>query len=260
LKNSKDPDEYINKNGIEKFREAVKNAMPATEFKISLIKQQYDTTGADGKILFIDEVVNVFTRIKDAVEVDAYITKVAEDTGISRDAILSKYREKTSKNNFRRIPTKSEYQKKTEVRRREQKKELRASGRLLDAQKRLLGLVSQSKKLYKMVSAQLKPEDFASEVYKRLAQSIYSAYENDLSPEPAMILNEFTGDDISEASEVFYNLEVYSGDEETVKELLYTVKLETLDMRINAETNPAELAELFKAREKLIDEKNTWEE
>ena len=42
LKNAKDPDEYINKNGVEKFKEAVKNAMPATEFKISLIKKQYD--------------------------------------------------------------------------------------------------------------------------------------------------------------------------------------------------------------------------
>ena len=31
LKNAKDPDEYINKNGVEKFKEAVKNAMPATE-------------------------------------------------------------------------------------------------------------------------------------------------------------------------------------------------------------------------------------
>ena len=87
LKNAKDPDEYINKNGVEKFKEAVKNAMPATEFKISLIKKQYDVTSTDGKILFIDEVVNIFTKLKDAVEVDAYITKVAEDTGISLSLI-----------------------------------------------------------------------------------------------------------------------------------------------------------------------------
>lgn len=112
LKNAKDPDEYINKNGVEKFKEAVKNAMPATEFKISLIKKQYDVTSTDGKILFIDEVVNIFTKLKDAVEVDAYITKVAEDTGISREAIASKYREKISKGSYKRIPTKNEYQKK----------------------------------------------------------------------------------------------------------------------------------------------------
>ena len=75
-----------------------------------------------------------------------------------------------------------------------------------------------------------------------------------------MMLNDFSGDDLSEASEVFYNLEVYSGDEETVKELLYTIKLEKLNMHINAETDPTNLMDLFKQREELLNEKNTWEE
>ncbi len=260
LKNAKDPDEYINKNGIEKFREAVKKALPATEFKISLIKKQYDTTSADGKVLFIDEAVKEFVKIKDAVEVDAYITKVAEDTGISRDAILSKYREATSKNSFRRIPAKTEYQKKTERRRREVKKERKATSSLIEAEKRLLGLISQSKKLCKMASEQLKPEDFSTDVYRRLAKEIYERCADDAPIDPAMALNSFSGDEISEASEVFYNMEIYSGDEATVTELLYTIKLEKTDILINDETNAAALAELFKEREKIINEKNTWEE
>ncbi len=260
LKNAKDPDEYINKNGVEKFKEAVRNAVPATEFKISLIKKQYDTTSTEGKILFIDEVVKIFARLKDAVEVDAYITKVAEDTGISRDAILSKYREKTSKNTYRRIPTKTEYQKKAEQKQRETVREQKITASLLEAEKRLIGLISQSKKLYKIASAQIKAEEFSTDVYRRLARLIYDSYENGSAPDAAMILNSFSGGDVSEASAVFYNLEVYSGDEETVKELLYTIKLERLDIRINAETNATALAELFREREKLLEEKNTWEE
>ena len=260
LKNAKDPDEYINKNGVEKFKEAVKNAMPATEFKISLIKKQYDVTSTDGKILFIDEVVNIFTKLKDAVEVDAYITKVAEDTGISREAIASKYREKISKGSYKRIPTKNEYQKKVEQRKRETTKNQMVTSSLLEAEKRLLGLISQSKKLYKMSSAHIKAEEFSTDVYRRLAKSMYVSYENGMSPDPAMMLNDFSGDDLSEASEVFYNLEVYSGDEETVKELLYTIKLEKLNMRINAEADPTNLMDLFKQREELLNEKNTWEE
>ena len=260
LKNAKDPDEYINKNGVEKFKEAVKNAMPATEFKISLIKKQYDVTSTDGKILFIDEVVNIFTKLKDAVEVDAYITKVAEDTGISREAIASKYREKISKGSYKRIPTKNEYQKKVEQRKRETTKNQMVTSSLLEAEKRLLGLISQSKKLYKMSSAHIKAEEFSTDVYRRLAKSMYVSYENGMSPDPAMMLNDFSGDDLSEASEVFYNLEVYSGDEETVKELLYTIKLEKLIMHINAETDPTNLMDLFKQREELLNEKNTWEE
>lgn len=260
LKNAKDPDEYINRNGIEKFREAVKKAVPATEFKISLIKNQYDVTNTDGKILFIDEVVNIFTKLKDAVEVDAYITKIAEDTGISRDAILSKYKEKTSKNTYRRIPAKTEYQKKTEQQKREAARERKVTGSLIEAEKRLIGLISQSKKLYKAACEKIQPEEFSTDVYRRLAKSIYDSYKKDTSPDPAMILNEFSGDDVSEASAVFYNLEIYIGDEAAVRELLYTIKLEKLDIRINSETNAAALAQLFTERGKVLEEKNTWEE
>lgn len=260
LKNAKDPDEYINKNGIEKFREAVKKAVPATEFKISLIKNQYDITSADGKVMFIDEVAKEFVKLKDAVEVDAYITKVSEDTGISRDAVLSKYREKTSKNTYKKIPAKTEYQKRSEQRKREIKKEQRVTNSLLEAEKRLLGLAAQSKKLYKTLSEHIGADEFSTDIYRRLAKSIYESYANDVSPEPAMILNDFSGEEISEASEVFYNMEVYSGDEATMKELLYTIELERLNIRINGETNAAALAKLFEEREKLLGEKNTWEE
>lgn len=261
LKNAKDPDEYINKNGIEKFKEAVRNAMPSTEFKISLIKNRYDTTTADGKVLFIDEAVNIFLGIKDAVEVDAYITKVAEDTGISRDAILAKYREKTSKNKFRnRIPQKSEYQKQAERQQRQTVREEKTSPKLLAAEKRLLGLIVRNKKLYRLTADKIKAEEFSTEVYRRLARAIYSGFENGDMPEPAMILNSFEGQDLNAASEVFYNLEIYDGDEETVNELLYTIKLEKLDIKIKTETNPAALSDLFSERERVQNEKNTWEE
>ena len=238
----------------------MKKAVPATEFKISLIKNQYDVTNTDGKILFIDEVVNIFTKLKDAVEVDAYITKIAEDTGISRDAILSKYKEKTSKNTYRRIPAKTEYQKKTEQQKREAARERKVTGSLIEAEKRLIGLISQSKKLYKAACEKIQPEEFSTDVYRRLAKSIYDSYKKDTSPDPAMILNEFSGDDVSEASAVFYNLEIYSGDEAAVRELLYTIKREKLDIRINSETNAAALAQLFTERGKVLEEKNTWEE
>lgn len=261
LKNAKDPDEYIVKNGVEKFKEAVRKAVPSTEFRISLIKSRYDTTTADGKVLFIEEAVNIFMGLKDAVEVDAYITKVAEDIGISRDAILAKYRQKSSQVNFRsRIPQKSEYQKKVEREKRQTARTENTSAKLIEAEKRLLGLISRSRKLYKTAAAKMNADDFSTDVYRRLAKSIYQSFENGETPEPAMILNDFEGGDLSTASEVFYNLEVYDGDEATVKELLYTIRLERLDLKIKTETNPAELSKLFNERQMLMAEKNTWEE
>ena len=123
-----------------------------------------------------------------------------------------------------------------------------------------MGLISRSRKLYKAASEKMSPDDFSTDVYRRVAKRMYQCFENGETPEPAMILNDFEGGDLDTASSVFYNLEVYDGDEETVKELLYTIRLERLDLKIKKETNPAELSKLFGERETLLAEKNTWEE
>ena len=263
LKGAKDPDEYINKNGIEGFKAAAASAMPSTEFKISLIKGKYDTTTTDGKVRFIDEVVNVFSGLSDMVEIDAYMSRVAEETDINKEAILSKYKEKTAKNRYQRLPAKQEY-KRREVMRANAgaEKKITVPNTLLEAEKRLLGLISTSKKLYRLAKEQLAPDDFSTDVYRRLARKIYDCYENGVQPDEAMILNEFSSaeTETDEASAVFYNMEVYSNDESTLKDLIYTIRLEKLQMMINGENDPARLGELFKQKQELLEGKNTWEE
>lgn len=262
LKGSKDPDEYINKNGVEKFKEAVKKAVPSTEFRISRIKSQYDTTETDGKVQFINEVVEVFTSLKDPIEIDAYMSKVSEETEINKEAILSKYKERTAKNGYKKIPTRQEFQKRTPQTTTSAGEKITVSNSLLGAEKRVLGLISQSKKLCNQVKKEIAADEFSTEVYRKLAKIIYDVYERGETPDEAMILNDFNSNDAeaNEASAVFYNLEIYSGDEETVKDLIYTIKLEKLQLEINNETDAQKLSELFKARQNLLDKKNTWEE
>lgn len=262
LKGAKDPDEYINKNGVEKFKEAVKKAVSSTEFRISLIKGQYDTTTTDGKVQFINEVVNIFASLRDPVEIDAYMSKVSEETEINKEAILGKYKEKTAKNGYKKIPLRQEFKKRQVQKITDSGKKVTVSNSLLGAEKRLLGLMSQSKKLCRQVQSEIKAGDFSTEVYRKLAGRIYDAYDKGIIPDEAMILNDFSSNDAeaNEASAVFYNLEIYSGDEETVRDLIYTIKLEKLQLEINNETDAQKLSELFKARQNLLNKKNTWEE
>lgn len=262
LKGAKDPDEYINKNGVEKFKEAVKKAVSSTEFRISLIKGQYDTTTTDGKVQFINEVVNIFASLRDPIEIDAYMNKVSEETEINKEAILSKYKEKTAKNSYKKIPARQEFKKRTVTKTVENGKKVTVSNSLLGAEKRILGLMAQSKKLCKQVQAEISAEEFSTEVYRKLARRIYDAYNSGTAPDEAMMLNDFSSDEaeMNEASAVFYNLEIYSGDEETVRDLIYTIKLEKLQLKINNETDAQKLSELFKARQELLNKKNTWEE
>ncbi len=264
LKGAKDPDEYIQKNGAAAFKEAVRTALPSTEFRISVIKSKYDITDTDQKVRFISEAADVLNTLSNAVEVDAYIKKLSDETGISKDAIYRTCQSKTEKEkksnwlDMRQASNRNTH--KDDV--REIVKREHVSPKLIEAEKRLLSLIASSKKLYLTASKSLKYSDFSTAVYRRLAKALYDCYEKGDTPEEAIILNEFSGNTEfeNEASSVFYNMEIYDGDENTVRELLYNIKLEHLQLKINSENDFTVLAELMKEKEQLLNERNKWEE
>lgn len=263
LKGAKDPDEYINKNGVERFREAVKKSVPSTEFRISLIKSAYDTSTTDGKVKFLDEVVDVFKTVQDPIEIDAYITKISRDMDVNKDAVLSKYKEKSAKDKYKnQIRARNNIEQK-----RIEKVEVNGVSKkvpqaLLGAQKRLLSLIVSNKRFYNIAKKEIAPDEFSKDIYRRLAQKIYQSYQNGENPQEAIILNDFCANDeeMNEASSVFYNMEVYTGDTQVIYDLIYTIKIGKIQMQIDSETDAKRLMELFNEKKQLEDKKNKWEE
>ena len=238
--------------GAPSFKSAIKNALPSTEFKISLIKSEFDTTTTDGKIRFVSAVSDILVSVKDAVEVDAYIKKIAEEMDISKDAIYSEYRKKISPNSTRYNDLKRKNSIKPDIN-TDNSKEL-VSQKLIECQKRILGLIVSSKKLYLRVKDKIKVDEYATASYRRLAKAIYECYERDDGiPEESMLLNEFSGDEnaIREITAVFYNMEVYDADEEALNELILSMELERVILQINNETDPVRLNELIKKRTQM---------
>lgn len=82
----KDPDEYIKKNGKEKFLELVRNAKPATQFKLDLLKDEIDMKTTEGSVTFLQRSAEILRKLS-PVEADAYIKKISMDTNISEGAI-----------------------------------------------------------------------------------------------------------------------------------------------------------------------------
>ncbi len=249
LRDAKDPDEYIKTYGAASFKSAIKNALPSTEFKISLIKSEFDTNTTDGKIRFVSAVSDILVTVKDAVEVDAYIKKIAEEMDISKDAIYSEYRKKISPGSAKYNDLKPKNSIKRDIN-TDNSKEL-VSQKLIECQKRILGLIVSSKKLYLRVKDKIKVDEYATASYRRLAKAIYDCYEKDDGiPEESMLLNEFSGDDdaIREITAVFYNMEIYDADEEALNELIWSMELERVILQINNETDPVRLNELIKKR------------
>ncbi len=258
MKGAKDPDEYIKNNGVEAFENCIKKAVPFTEYQINMLKPEYDLTETEGKVGFVSAAADVLAGLSDAIEVDAYIRKISDETEISKDAIYSEYRKKAKKA-FKEQTPKSKV-----VPAVRQDMGVKASKNNVrkNAEKRLLVLILQEKRIYEKVSQILSPEDFSVPVYKILAGLIYERRVGGGEPEAADILNEFnkTPELIDEAAEVFYNQEVYSDKEATAKELTKSILVNKIEQEMTeAKDDSVKMQELIQKRMKLVREKELWD-
>ena len=86
----KDPDEFIRSKGRTAFASLVEEALPFGDFKIARISSRYDLTDEQQRLDYLREIIEALHTMK-PVEADLYIGKVAEQTGISQQAIRREY-------------------------------------------------------------------------------------------------------------------------------------------------------------------------
>lgn len=87
--NAKDPDELI-QSDQEAWRKAVTEPEYAMDWLFERVKNLYDVTSANGKRKTTDHLLKAVQRLKDAVEREHYLDKLAKDMDISPEAIKSK--------------------------------------------------------------------------------------------------------------------------------------------------------------------------
>lgn len=249
LKGAKDPDEYINKNGIGAFRQALKDAVPSTEYRLSKVKSQYNLDATEGKIEFITQAADTLLTLQNDVEVDAYIKKISEETGISRDAVYSEYKKKkgskTWTNRENPIP-------RPDIVRRA---EPDAPPMIFPdkAESLLLNLMTKNKKYVEKVKEYLSENDFSAPVSRKLWGMILKNHEEGKIPEPAVMVSGFAGEDARVASGIFYNNEVYADDEKALRDLISDIKVNKIRKEISETADSVRLKSLF-------EEEKAWRE
>ena len=91
INDGKDPDDYIRKNGREAFERLVREAVPATDFRLQVLQTGYDLTDDMQVLDYIRRCVPVL-RSLGAVEQDIYIKRLASQFGLSETAIATEVR------------------------------------------------------------------------------------------------------------------------------------------------------------------------
>ncbi len=258
LKGAKDPDEYIKTYGVSGFKKAVSSAAASTDFRLTIIRRKYNIESPDGKVQFIAEAADMLAGLSNAVEVDAYVKKISEETQISREAIYSEYKRRTSYRNKQKPVIKRTYERKdpqrgetlpTPAERRENEK-------IASAEKQLLRLICEDKRYYSEAKNMISPEDFSDEVYRKIARQIYDIWESGGVPEASSVLNSFfdDADDAGKASGALFDDVRYEDSKAAVRELIINLNIKKTEKELKQESakdKQADFGKIFELNRKL---------
>lgn len=94
LPDNQDPDDYIIKNGKDKFIDRLKNAYDLMEFKEILYKQNIDFKNPNDLSNYIKSMIKEINELDDDILREVTINKLVEDTKVDKEVILSKLNKK----------------------------------------------------------------------------------------------------------------------------------------------------------------------
>lgn len=259
MQDAKDPDEYINKFSAESFTQLVNNAVAGTQFRLDLLKSQYNIDNIEEKIRFVGEAAKVLAGLENMIEVDAYVADLSESYDIKKESVFAEIKKIQGKQNrFKRI--KSDQSLRTvstsdsgSAQSGPIQMELTHSrtSKCANTEKLLISLIFSNKSVAKKAAAELKPEGYSDAVHKKLAELCYSYWEADTAPDVSKILSGFSPEDSSYIASILCKNSVYDDELSACTDFIQTIRLERLAKQIASETDPVRVNELVQKQAQL---------
>ena len=172
---AKDPDEYIKKYGAERFQALLDGVGNALDFRLGRLKDQYDLAQDAQRLEYVKEAVDLLAQRSSPTEQEVYAGRLAEETNISKTAIMTQLGTAVKKAGSKR--------------RREHDRQVLRSGEMdqikvsytaggsqalgiVSAQQRLLAAILREPQYLDLVKDQLTAEQFIQPQQKELYEAM----------------------------------------------------------------------------------------
>ena len=90
IPDGKDPDEFIRKNGPERFSALLDGAVSDIEYKLLTAAKEINLESEDGRLRYLSAAAEIIAGSDDVMTRDIYIGRLSEKYGVSRTALTSK--------------------------------------------------------------------------------------------------------------------------------------------------------------------------
>lgn len=98
---AKDPDEYIIKYGPEKFERLVDNSISPIEYKVDLLRKNYNLSDTAQKIAFLTKMAEILSKEDNIIERDVYVDKFSRELNVGKEAIVAEIEKRTIRNTMK---------------------------------------------------------------------------------------------------------------------------------------------------------------
>lgn len=173
IPDGKDPDEFLKKNGPERFKLLLERSANDVEYRLMELGRRHLLSTSDGRVAYLQEASQLLAELGSPVERDVYAGKLAGEMGVSKSALLEqvnyhmeKRRKQQQKGQMSQIVRQSE----TSVKKAnpEAVKHVRAAS----AEEGLLGLLILNPEFLPRVAQKLPPEEMVTAFNRGLYENL----------------------------------------------------------------------------------------
>lgn len=164
MPDSKDPDEYINKHGPDRFRRLLDGSGSHTTYRLDKARAKYDLEIVEDKAAYLKEAVQILASLPSPMEREIYVLRLAQQTDVAADVIKAE---------IQSIMEQRRKQYKKQEFRTERDKSAGAKDRLNPAKRQhlkaakaeegLLAILMKHPDYYRKLNPAIGPEDFVTD-------------------------------------------------------------------------------------------------
>lgn len=178
IPDGKDPDEYIKKNGADRFKALLEGAVSDMEYKLLTAAAGIDLASDGGRLKYLSAAAEIIAADDDVMARDVYIGRLCDKYGVSRTALTAKVdeiRKRTRKQRQKKEFTELVSPKFTKE---DINPERRVSPKGVAAEETLIAVLLKHPDLYNKAREKLPPDKMITSLNRRIYETIINTLDS----------------------------------------------------------------------------------
>ncbi len=169
----KDPDEFIRKNGAERFKLLLQRAANDVEYRLMELGAKHLLNTSEGKVEYLKQATLMLSELNNPLERDVYIGKLAAELSVSKEALNDQLQYQLKKRQKQRQERQmSEVIKQSEAVQKKVNPDAGSRFRAASAEEAVLGMVLLHPDFLKTLVAVLPPEEMVTPFNRKVYLSL----------------------------------------------------------------------------------------